>query len=143
MTAWFVVSVVSGFVLVFFAHEFVQEVVLLGPSLIVAVYAVVVWRGVRNSVDAEFQEHHIDSVYFLGFLFTLISLFSLFASYAGIGRAGLVKPNIDDVFFYVGIAVTTSLRVNIDDASTEEKESSDAIQFRNEGSDTETCSAAS
>jgi len=109
LTAWFVVSVVSGFVLVFFAHEFVQEVVLLGPSLIVAVYAVVVWRGVRNSVDAEFQEHHIDSVYFLGFLFTLISLFSLFASYAGIGRAGLVKPNIDDVFFYVGIAVTTSV----------------------------------
>ncbi len=82
------------------------------PAALVLLYGVVVAFATRRCGDFSLAEHHIDSVYFLGFLFTLISLLMLFTrvQFSREGwDAGGAGGEMWQVFSYVGVSVSTSI----------------------------------
>lgn len=78
--------------------------VYLGPTGVVLLYAAVVAAATRRWEDRVLAEHHIDSIYFMGFLFTLFSLITLFYRMNN-GEA----DQVSQVLTYVGISVSTSI----------------------------------
>ncbi len=105
LSTLFLAAGTGGFVLIYEAGS--ETIDLFAPALIVVVYAVLVRIGTRHMSDQPLAEHHIDSIYFLGFLFTLFSLIALFAALqeTGIDSAG----DIGFAFTYIGISVATSI----------------------------------
>lgn len=101
----FLAAGAGGFVLIYGAGAETAD--LLAPTFVVVGYAVLVRLGTKYMSDQPLAEHHIDSIYFLGFLFTLFSLIALFASLQenGIDAAG----DIGFAFTYIGISVATSI----------------------------------
>lgn len=84
-----------------------ETVDLFAPAFVVVGYAALVRLGTKHMSDQPLAEHHMDSIYFLGFLFTLFSLIALFAALqqTGIDSAG----DIGFAFTYIGISVATSI----------------------------------
>ena len=111
----FLLFAVAGFALIFFSRELLQlvemEVAFLAPTALVTSYAILVWILLAHCYEQAFADHHLDSIYFLGFLFTLFSLVTLFRelhsslSLQSANGAGQVAGAL----FYVGISVSTSI----------------------------------
>jgi hypothetical protein len=92
----------------------------------VVFFGLIVAIAQKSGADAESSEHYTDSIYFMGFLFTLVSLATLFyrlgAGGLGSGLAAgadsgirtselmnLTTKMIEETFSLIGIAVTTSI----------------------------------
>lgn len=103
----FLAAGVLGFVLIYGAAEGTGSPELLGPTVVVVGYALVVRIGTKRMSDQPLAEHHMDSIYFLGFLFTLFSLIALFAALQEAGLDG--SADITFAFTYIGISVATSI----------------------------------
>ncbi|TVQ34850.1 MAG: hypothetical protein EA384_17045 [Spirochaetaceae bacterium] len=115
LNAAFLVFAVGGFALIFFSRELLQlvemEVAFLAPTALVTAYALLVWRLLAHCYEQAFADHHLDSVYFLGFLFTLFSLVTLFRDlHSGLSlQQGDGSAQVAGALYYVGISVSTSI----------------------------------
>lgn len=132
----FFVCAVGGGLSIFYSDLLISEYALLIPTAAVVLFAFSVAAAQKAGTDAESAEHYAESIYFLGFFFTLVSLATLFyrmgagglgSSAAGIigGTAGegeavsagltasrqlqLSTEILENTFSYIGIAVTTSV----------------------------------
>jgi hypothetical protein len=105
--AFFLLAGVAGFVVIFFSEAASGEFVYLAPTAIVLVYALITGGSLRECEDRTLAEHHIDSIYFLGFLFTLFSLVTLFFRLHNGSLSG--AELLSRVVVYVGISVSTSI----------------------------------
>lgn len=108
----FLVFSAAGFAVVFYNDRLPEEYAFLAPMVLVAVYGLVVSRALRDCHDQSLADHHTDSIYFLGFLYTLVSLVVMFYELqdgvsAGASVAG--ERIVSDALYYVGISVSTSL----------------------------------
>ena len=98
---------ILGLGAVYYADEIAHPLSFLIPTALVCLYALLVAASVDRCRDASFAEHQIDSIYFLGFLYTLISLAVLFYEFnsAGLNDDTALLSSV----YYVGISVTTSV----------------------------------
>lgn len=74
----FVLFSIAGFVLIFAGETMEPPVAYFAPTAVVMLYALVVNSTVGKWEDRSLAEHHLDTIYFMGFLFTLFSLITLF-----------------------------------------------------------------
>jgi len=80
------------------------------PTVAVALYAGIVHLSIRTYNDRSVAEHYIDTVYYLGFLFTLFALVTLFAAAGRLGTGFATGDRLVTASMtYIGISVTTSL----------------------------------
>jgi len=121
----FFISAAGGAASIVYAHLIVYEYSLLIPTSVVVVFAFAVAIAQKAGSDGEIAEHYAESIYFLGFLFTLVSLAALFYKIGsgGLGSGltesmpslkasqlmALSTKTIEETFTYIGIAVTTSV----------------------------------
>jgi hypothetical protein len=96
-----------GAAAVYYVEEIPHELNFLAPTALTALYAVFIALGVSRSDEREFASHQIDSIYFLGFLYTLISLAVLFYQLSRSGLEG--ESALFGTIYYAGISVTTSV----------------------------------
>lgn len=117
----------AGFAVVFYSDQIESEQAFLLPMAFVAAYGLVLSQTLGSCKDRSFAEHHIDSIYFLGFLYTLVSLVTLFYSLQNelgdlnfaaqeAGAENAATPStaagavaMSEALYYVGISVSTSL----------------------------------
>lgn len=104
---FFLLAGVSGFIAIFFSEAATGNFVYLLPTLIILVYALAVGATLVHCEDRTLAEHHIDTIYFLGFLFTLFSLVTLFFRLHNGTVTG--AELLSRVVVYVGISVSTSI----------------------------------
>ncbi|MCK5737358.1 MAG: hypothetical protein KAH21_12810, partial [Spirochaetaceae bacterium] len=114
----FFISAAAGSASIVYAHLIIYEYALLIPTGVVLIFAFAVTIAQKAGSDGEAAEHYADSIYFLGFLFTLVSLAALFYKLGsgGLGSSlpasqlmALSTKTIEETFAYIGIAVTTSV----------------------------------
>jgi methyl-accepting chemotaxis protein len=133
----FFVAVTGGGSFIVYSNQFVPEVATFGPSAAVVIFALIVAIAQKAGADGELSDHYADSVYFLGFLFTLVSLATLFyrLGEGGLGgaltaetlseealedgsaivtllesqRMTLSTRMLEETFSLIGVAVTTSI----------------------------------
>jgi|GEM_PF-3201049 len=123
----FFICAAGGSLSIFYSDLLVPEAALLLPVAAVVLFALVVAIAQKSGSDTDSAEHYAESIYFLGFLFTLVSLATLFyrMGTGGLGSAvendvvsqGLTASRqmllsteiIEDTFFCIGIAVSTSI----------------------------------
>jgi methyl-accepting chemotaxis protein len=131
----FFIAALGGSALIIYSRMLEPEVANFGPTSVVVIFALMVAIAQKAGADGELSEHYADSIYFLGFLFTLVSLATLFyrmgegglgSSLAGaVGASGdaeemsltllesqrfaLSTKMIEETFSLIGIAVTTSV----------------------------------
>lgn len=99
----------GGGLVIFSENRFIPLAALLLPAGLVVVYAVLSGLLLRGCDDRSYAEHQIDSIYFLGFLYTLLSLVTLFyCLYTG-GAPAAEEDYIEKTFLFTGISVATSL----------------------------------
>ena len=111
----------AGFIVVFANDALPEGYAFLTPLALVAVYGLIVSRALRDCHDASFADHQLDSIYFLGFLYTLVSLVALFyqlhssvaATEGATTSPAVAAPAsaliVSQALYYVGISVSTSL----------------------------------
>ncbi|MFP4705548.1 MAG: hypothetical protein ACLFMV_12135 [Spirochaetaceae bacterium] len=112
----------GGFAVVFYNDRLPEDYAFFAPMVLVVAYGLVVSRALRDCHDASLADHHTDSIYFLGFLYTLVSLVVLFyelragvsagAPPTGAPPAEATSPGeaiVSDALYFVGISVSTSL----------------------------------
>lgn len=102
----------AGFAVVFYNDRLPEDYAFLAPMVLVAVYGLVVSRSLRDCYDASLADHHTDSIYFLGFLYTLVSLVVLFYELRGGVTADAPAAGeliLSEALYYIGISVSTSL----------------------------------
>lgn len=104
---FFLLAGVSGFVSIFFSESAANNSVYFLPTGIILIYALVVAGTLVHCEDRTLAEHHIDTIYFLGFLFTLFSLVTLFFRLHNGSLTG--AELLARVVVYVGISVSTSI----------------------------------
>lgn len=115
LNSMFFLLAAAGFGLIFYDIALPNEVVFFLPVGLVAAYGLLITLLLRNSNDYTLAEHYLDSIYFLGFLYTLISLAALFFRLQGMqfsgeaADAGLSGEMLSQAFYFVGISVSTSL----------------------------------
>ncbi|MDF1569515.1 MAG: hypothetical protein RQ801_07475 [Spirochaetaceae bacterium] len=133
----FFVAAIAGGALIVYSKELMPEVAAFGPSAAVVMFALIVAVAQKAGADGEISDHYADSVYFLGFLFTLVSLATLFyrLGEGGLGgsltaetlgdealedgsavltllesqRMALSTRMLEETFSLIGVAVTTSI----------------------------------
>ncbi len=121
----FFICAAGGAASIAYAHLLIFEYTLLIPTGVVLVFAFAVAVAQKAGSDGEAAEHYAESIYFLGFLFTLVSLAALFYKLGsgGLGSGltesmpglkasqlmALSTKTIEETFAYIGIAVTTSV----------------------------------
>jgi len=98
-----------GFVLIFNQEKLNDVASFLLPAGVVFIYGLIVKSSSRGLNDFDLAEHHTESIYFMGFLFTLISLAVLFYKYSTGFFALESVEQISETFHYIGISVTTSI----------------------------------
>jgi methyl-accepting chemotaxis protein len=103
--AAFFLSTLAGALLIYFNGDINLDYALYLPTGVVALYAGIIALALPGIKDRDQAEHHIDSVYFLGFLFTLVSLVSLFAGFS----TASAFNGTESIFRYLGISVSTSI----------------------------------
>ncbi len=81
------------------------------PTGVVVLYSLMIILFLKRTSLREQAEHRIDSIYFLGFLFTLISLVSLFSLFSRelLGDDADLSRLAMMIFPYLGISVSTSI----------------------------------
>lgn len=99
----------AGFIFIFYGERFVPAAALLLPAGLVLVYALFVSLMLQGCGDRSFADHQVDSIYFLGFLYTLLSLITLFYRLYDGGSVSIEDEFARKTFLYAGISVTTSL----------------------------------
>lgn len=79
------------------------------PAALVGFYGFYVSIVLRKIDDPDLAEHYAETIYFIGFLYTLVSLAVLFYRFT----SGFVDLSSDEqiaeVFFFIGVSVTTSI----------------------------------
>ncbi|WP_319414776.1 hypothetical protein [Marispirochaeta aestuarii] len=77
------------------------------PAILVGCYGIIISFSLSGTEDRDYAEHQIDTVYFLGFLYTLVSLTVFFYRF----NPALLQDNwlIAQALYYIGISVTTSI----------------------------------
>jgi hypothetical protein len=80
---------------------------------LIVVYGLLVSAMLRGCRDRSLAEHHLDAIYFLGFIFTLAALVALFmrvtgGSFEAQGEV-LSEEVLGTALHYIGISVTSSL----------------------------------
>jgi hypothetical protein len=98
-----------GFILIFNQEKLVSVASFLLPAGIVLIYGLIVKASSRGLNDFDLAEHHTESIYFMGFLFTLISLTVLFYRFSTGFFALDSTEQISETFHFIGISVTTSI----------------------------------
>lgn len=113
LNALFLLACAGGFALVFFDGRFAASVApeyrFFAPTVVVTLYALIVRLALRRCSDRSLAEHHVDSIYFLGFLLTLVALITLFSRLSGSSSGLDGRQEIDHAFYFVGISVSTSI----------------------------------
>jgi len=105
----FLLFALGGFLLIFNQEKLDAVASFLLPAGIVLIYGLIVKSSSRGLNDFDLAEHHTESIYFIGFLFTLISLAVLFYRFStGFFTLDSMKQ-ISETFHYIGISVTTSI----------------------------------
>lgn len=99
----------GGFILIFFTSTAAGEVVFLLPTAMIAAYGVIVMVSTSSSDEAPAAEHHIDTIYYLGFLYTLMSLMTLFYRLNALDTMDQGDAVFHSALYYVGVSVTTSI----------------------------------
>lgn len=107
LDTFFLFAGIAGFFTIFFSETAAGKVVYVLPTAIVLVYALAVGSNLTRCEDRTLAEHHIDTIYFLGFLFTLFSLVTLFYRVQNGGHTG--AELLSRVVVYVGVSVSTSI----------------------------------
>lgn len=79
------------------------------PIALVVLYSLIVGAILFSCDDEDFADHYVDSIYFMGFLYTLISLGTLFYRLHYNQIAGSGGEPVALVLYYIGISVTTSI----------------------------------
>jgi len=120
----FLLFAVAGFLIIFNQEKMDKTASFLIPAGIVFIYALIVKLKLRipdysvpeqfdkpsvPPVEGDLAEHHTESIYFLGFLFTLISLAVLFYRFSTGFFALESVEQISQTFHFIGISVTTSI----------------------------------
>jgi hypothetical protein len=105
----FLLFALGGFILIFNQEKLEDLASFLLPMGIVFIYGLIVKSSSRGLNDFDLAEHHTESIYFLGFLFTLISLAVLFYKFSSGFFALDSAEQISETFHYIGISVTTSI----------------------------------
>ncbi len=112
----FLLIAFAGFLIIFNQEKLDSRASFLIPMSLVFVYALIVksklkgsYNSVPELVEGELAEHHTESIYFLGFLFTLISLAVLFYRFSTDFFAMESAIQISETFHFIGISVTTSI----------------------------------
>jgi hypothetical protein len=132
----FFIAALGGGALIVYSKELIPELATFGPSASVVLFALIVAVAQKAGADGEISDHYADSVYFLGFLFTLVSLATLFyrLGEGGLGgslaaealsdetldgsaivtllesqRMALSTRMLEETFSLIGVAVTTSI----------------------------------
>ena len=82
----FFAAALGGAAMIVYSKRLIPEAAAFGPSAIVVLFGLFVAVAQKAGADGELSDHYADSVYFLGFMFTLISLAVLFYR---IGEGGL------------------------------------------------------
>lgn len=110
VNATFLIAASGGFAATVVATPGVYEAWTFAPTAMVIVYALAVSHIVTACNDRTFAEHAIDSVYYLGFMFTLFALIVLFATVGHSSAGGRLSIDlVSTSMTYIGISVTTSL----------------------------------
>lgn len=99
----------AGFAAIFFCEDIDYDFAFLIPTGLTALYGIVIGSVVSKAYDYDLAEHLIDSIYFMGFLYTLMSLVTLFYKLNGAAGVELGETAVSSAFYYVGISVTTSI----------------------------------
>jgi hypothetical protein len=99
----------GGFILIFYTGETGGNAVFLLPTAMIGVYGIIVMVSTSGSQEERSAEHHIDTIYYLGFLYTLMSLVTLFYRLNAVGTADQGDAVFHSALYYVGVSVTTSI----------------------------------
>jgi len=120
----FLLFALAGFLIIFNQEKLDETASFLIPAGIVFIYALIVKLKLRipdhsvpeqfdklsvSPVEGDLAEHHTESIYFLGFLFTLISLAVFFYRFSTGFFALKSVEQISQTFHFIGISVTTSI----------------------------------
>ncbi|MCK5675324.1 MAG: hypothetical protein KAH95_18220 [Spirochaetales bacterium] len=112
----FLLFAATGFILIFNQEKLDAVVSFILPAGIVFLYGLIVKSklkridsSVPEPVEGDLAEHHTESIYFMGFLFTLISLAVLFYRFSSGFFTLDSVDQISETFHYIGISVTTSI----------------------------------
>ena len=105
----FLIFAVLGFAAIARSEQLPESYGAFLPVGLVAVYGLLVGWILRECRDRALADHHLDSIYFLGFLFTLVSLAVFFMELQELDAGQLSGALMGEAFYYVGVSVTTSL----------------------------------
>ncbi len=109
LNGMFIITAAGGFGAIAASSEMAFDYAFFVPTGLVVLYAFLVGRLLDGCNEPNVADHHIDSIYFLGFLFTLVSLIVLFYELQGTVRRIDGPQHVEHAFFYLGIAVSTSI----------------------------------
>jgi hypothetical protein len=105
----FLISAVGGFAAISGRESLSTQAAFIIPSGIVLIYGLIVLATVGKIEDFDLAEHQTESIYFIGFLFTLISLAVLFYRFSKGFFSMESTEQIGETFHFIGISVTTSI----------------------------------
>ncbi|TVL99788.1 MAG: hypothetical protein CV087_16760 [Candidatus Brocadia sp. WS118] len=102
-----------GFILIFFQADITGSTFWAAflPTGVVIIYALLIYYFILKNDDLNLGEHYTETIYFLGFLFTLLAIFSLLYKYNFSELSDIDKnpQRLNEVINYVGIAVLTTI----------------------------------
>ena len=105
----FFIFSLAGFASIFLNDQINHELAMFIPTGLTVLYGMIIGGAVSNSFDYALVEHQIDTIYFMGFLYTLMSLVTLFYKLNGVLSVELDQMAISIVFTYLAISITTSI----------------------------------
>lgn len=102
-----------GFILIFFQADITGSTFWAAflPTGVVIIYAFLIYYFIMGNDNSNLGEHYTETIYFLGFLFTLLAIFSLLYKYNFSELSNIDKnpQQLNEVINYVGIAVLTTI----------------------------------
>ncbi len=109
LNTMFLLFSAAGFFIIFNQENLETMTAFLIPACLVFLYGLIVKSSTRRLNDFDLAEHYTESIYFLGFLFTLISLAVLFYRFSSGFFLVDSTEHIGETFHFIGISVTTSI----------------------------------
>jgi len=99
----------SGFAAIFFNDSINHELAIFIPTGLTVLYGLIMGKVLSTSYDTGKVDHHIDTIYFMGFLYTLMSLVTLFYKLNRVIGFEGDQAVISIIFTYLAISITTSI----------------------------------
>jgi len=93
----FLITAIGGALAIIYLNRFNSKVAMFYPTIAVVIFAFFVMVTHKPSTDIEISEYYSESIYFLGFLFTLISLAALFYRLGNDGLGSILGPGTEAV----------------------------------------------